>query len=141
AFGIFYDRPFDLLWQTVRQNQVLLADFNPPHPVDYLNPRRLELTPATLLPPVFGRAVLFQPGLRTPYTQSFFSGVRHMLTPNLSLELSALGALGRKVLVNDIINRQRPRYTNNFGDLSYRSNQGSSSYWAGAAVMRYRGRK
>jgi len=61
------------------------------------------------------------------------------LTPNLVLEVSHAGSLGRKLVTADILNRgfsvpftQRPngRFNPEHGDISYRANQGLSNFLA-----------
>jgi hypothetical protein len=141
AYGIFYDRPFDNLWQTLRHNSlqrgtVLLNG----RQWNYLNPERTLPGPLNDRREIYQGVTLFQPGLRTPYAQSAFLGLRHLVTQNLSVELSAMNSLGRELMATDAVNRSFGRANTDLPDLSYRSNQGNSNYYAGAAVVTYRRR-
>jgi hypothetical protein len=69
------------------------------------------------------------------------------LTRDWTLEVNGLGSLGRKLIATDIVNRQfslplsqtaRGRFNPDLPDISYRANQGSSSYHALTALSRYR---
>jgi hypothetical protein len=79
---------------------------------------------------------MFQPGFRTPYTQSFFYGLQQPLGSSWSAEASYLGSLGRKLITDDIVNRAN---ATPLEWIHYRGNQGTSSYNALSAVLRYRG--
>src|SRR6185369_10862980 len=89
---------------------------------------------------------LIDDGLRNGYTQSWFAGVSHQLTESWTFEVNALGALGRRLITTDIVNR--PGADNNFrgynpalGLVAWRSGEGLSNYIAMTAVARYRGRR
>src|SRR6185436_3332347 len=71
------------------------------------------------------------------------------LTDNWTVEVNTLGALGRKLITTDSINRPfsvRPDSLSNpdgrlypaLPPISYRANQGASNYHALAATARYR---
>jgi hypothetical protein len=144
AYGVFYDRPFDNLWQTLRHNAVQLGTvfFNFGQTFNYLaSPRS---TPAAMTnvsrDEIFTRVSLFQPGLRTPYVQSYFLGARWFWTRNLSFEAEAFGSLGRELMATDTINRLA-QPGNVLPIVSYRSNQGNSNYSAGAAVLTWRSKR
>jgi len=158
AYGIFYDRPFDNLWQRLRANSIVLGSF----PItasrtEYLTPVAQLLTAfrETRFAQDFPEPTLYQTDLRDAYVHSYFLGVQHPLTDTLTLEVSGLGALGRKLITTDLVNRSFSQpidpvdfATNPFGrfnpalpDVSYRSNQGNSSYQALAVTARYRGRR
>jgi len=152
AYGIFYDRPFENLWQNLRNNNVVLAGF----PISTFRTNYLAAIPAALaglegrrfstdFPPL----TLFQPNLRDAYVQSWFFGVQQGLGENWTIEVNAQGALGHKLITTDAVNRpfSRPidfaanpdgRLNPSLPPLSYRANQGASSYNALAAVARYR---
>jgi hypothetical protein len=88
----------------------------------------------------------FQPRFRSPYVQSFFGGLQKRITNSIAAEVEYAGSLGHELLTTDIINRSVPnisncsfvgfnlvchfRYNDQFGDLDYRGNQGSSSHHA-----------
>jgi hypothetical protein len=79
---------------------------------------------------------LFQPRFRSPYVQSFFGGLQKRISNSIAAEVEYVGSLGRELVTTDIINRsvhpctQDCRYNNDFGDLDYRANQGSSTHHA-----------
>jgi hypothetical protein len=141
AYGLFYDRPFDNLWQTIRHNSLQQGTvFLNGRSWDYLNPAQPLPGPLAQRREIFQGITLFQPGFRTPYVQSAFVSLRRMLTRNLSLEVSGMNSLGRKLIATDTVNRGFDRASTDFPDISYRSNQGNSNYYGGAAVLAYRGR-
>ena len=152
AYGIFYDRPFDNLWQNLRNNNLVLGTF--PYRGS-ANPDGYLADVSSVLPAYegnpfstdFPQITLFDPNLRTGYAQNFFFGMQREVTENWNVELNVLGALGRKLITTDVINRQFSlpleqttggRFNPTLPDLSYRAGQGSSSYYALTAVSRYR---
>jgi hypothetical protein len=145
AYGIFYDRPFDNLWQNVRTNNFALPSFNLTGTTNYLAPVSEQLK--TLRPQIinsdFPNITLLDPGLRDAYVHSYFFGVQQQVKDNWSVEVNTLGSLGRKLIVTDIVNRNySDRYNPDVGPISYRAGQGLSNYQALTAVARYRaGRK
>jgi hypothetical protein len=155
AYGTFYDRPFDNLWQNLRSNSIVLGGFRIAAPrTDYL------ASPASLLPGFrntnlaqdFPNITLYQPGLRSAYVHSYFFGVQRQLAESMTLEVNTLGSLGRKLITTDLINRaysvpldpdnflQNPfgRYNPAVPSVAYRSNQGLSSYNALTVLARRR---
>jgi len=88
--------------------------------------------------------------LRIPYTGSWFASAQQQITGRLSAELSTSGALARKLIANDLVNRECSLGCSvsapvNFGrlnaslpDILYRSNSGSSDYAALGLLARYR---
>jgi hypothetical protein len=153
GYGIYYDAPFDNLWQTLRNNNVVLASdtsFN--GPIDFLQPvagLAASLSGVTASQDgSFPRPTLFQPGLRNGYVQSFFLGIKQQWTENFTLEVNGLGSLGRELLTTDVVNREFSfpgTFQNLFGylnpslpSIAYRANQGFSDYYAMTVVGRYR---
>jgi TonB-dependent receptor-like protein len=153
AYGIFYDRPFDNLWLNLRSNNLVIAPFlrNPPTPLNYLAPVQSILKEfeghdfSKTLP----QPTLYQPGIRNPYVHSYFLNVERKLSDTLVIEVGGLGSLGRKLITTDSINREDsvPRVEENYfrgrlnpdlPPISYRANQGASSYHALTATARYR---
>jgi hypothetical protein len=67
-----------------------------------------------------------------------FLGIEHRLSNGLALELDGLGSLGRKLITTDAVNRRTASYRPVYENVYYRANQGLSSYYALAAVARYR---
>jgi hypothetical protein len=148
GYGIFYDRPFDNLWQNLRNNNVVLPLVTlPAGRTDYLMPLPPSAFAGVRVSSPLPNLTMSEPGLRNPYVQRYFLGVQQRLTENLVLELNGLGALGRRLLTTDIVNRQFT--TENFPDgrlnvsmpdIAYRGSQGSSSYHALTASLAYRAR-
>ena len=73
AFGTFYDRPFDNLWENVRSNNVILPLLTlPAGPVNYLTPVASQL--ATFrgqnISSEFPDLTLVDPNLRNGYARS-----------------------------------------------------------------------
>jgi hypothetical protein len=77
---------------------------------------------------------LFQPGLRTPYVDSWFLGIDQPIATPLTLEVNYAGSLGRKLLTTDTVNRGSAGP----GPIQYRANQGTSSYNSLSAILRFR---
>ena len=152
AYGIFHDRPFDNLWQNLRNNSFVLGTFRyrpSADPDGYLAaiPSVLPAYQGSTFSMDFPQLTLFDPNLRTGYAQNFFVGVQRDVTASWNIELNLLGALGRKLITTDIVNRQFSlpldettggRLNPALPDISYRAGQGSSSYYALTAVSRYR---
>ncbi len=157
GYGIYYEAPFDNLWQTLRNNNVVLAAADQGSfggPVNFLQPVAAIAAslPLGSLAPVnggdFPRPTLFQPGFRNGYVQSFFLGVQQQWTEKFSLEVNGLGSLGRELVTTDLINRlyslpfsaQNPEgyFTTAVPTIAYRANQGLSDYYALTLVGRYR---
>jgi hypothetical protein len=146
GYGIFYDRPFDDLWQKVRSNNIDLALFTLSGVVNYLSPVSTVLTNlgGNIVPTSSFGLALTDPALRNGYAQSFFFGVDHQVTRNLTVELNTLGALGRRLITTDDVNRQfttevgTGRFNESLTDILWRSGQGSSDYNAFTALVRYR---
>ena len=145
AYGIFYDRPFDNLWQNVRSNRWLLpfVTFRGAFS-DYLSPVSSALERIQALPEAqiaaeisdFPDVTLIDPNLRSGYAQTYFLGVQQQLWDNWVAEVNGAGSLGRKLVLTDRWNRDHrvPRH----GSVSYRSSQGLSNYQALSLVARYR---
>ncbi len=145
AYGTFYDRPFDNLWENVRNNNFILPVLTlPAGPVNYLAPVADQLATfrGQKIPSAFPDLTLVDPNLRSGYARSYFAGVQQSVTANFTLEVNALGSYGRQLITTDIINRDfstlAGRYNPNLPDIAYRANQGFSDYNALTAVARYR---
>jgi len=150
GFGLFYDRPFDNLWQNVRSNGIVLPLYVVPAGfTNYLAPI------STVLPLYkdqsrdsdFPGLTLMDPRLRNGYSETAFIGVQQHLRENLTVEVNGTAARGRRLITSDIINRQfttadsypgRPNEA--LPDVAYRSSQGKSSYTALSTLARYRWR-
>jgi hypothetical protein len=149
AYGIFYDRPFDNLWENLRNNNLIVpaslrltltaGRFN------YLAPVSTVLS--GLAPQVinadFPEMTLVNKDLRNGYAQSYFAGVQHRVTNNLTVEVNGLGTYGRRLITTDIVNRDFStpsggRFNDNIPQIAYRSDQGFSDYNALTTLVRYR---
>jgi outer membrane receptor protein involved in Fe transport len=145
GYGIFYDAPFDNLWQNIRDNNIILPSASiGSAPFNYLQPVSNVLPQGPFLPSNFPKLTLIDPKLRNGYAQDFFVGVQHSLRDNLTVELTGNGALGRRLITTDLVNRQftelagTGRPNENFPDISWRSGQGISDYYALTSLVKYR---
>lgn len=142
AYGVYYDRPFDNLWQSVRINGIGRATAgDPPSGTDYLSSLDRIITAPGLNwnreRSFYGSAYAYQQGLRTPYIQSAVVGLSQSFTEHWGLEIAAAGSTGRKLIATDKINRgQQPNGT--LPEIYYRSSQGGSTYSALTARLRMR---
>jgi len=143
AYGLFYDHPFDNLWQTIRNNNVDLPTFPLSGTINYLAPVPTILAGLRPTPADFPNYTMFDPNFRNARVQNYFYGVQQRIADHLSIEMNGQGALGRHLLTTDIINRD---FTTTSGrpdpqipyDVEYRAPQGSSSYQALTAAARLR---
>jgi hypothetical protein len=142
GYGIFYDRPFDNVWQNLRNNNFLFPRGIPARNTNYLDPIAsvLPLYEGSTLTASYRFVTLFQPNLRDAYAQSYFLGAQRQIGEAWFLETSTLGSLGRKLLTTDIVNRSR-QFNPSLDELIYRGNQGISDYNALAVQLRHRGRR
>ena len=147
AFGTFYDRPFDNLWQDLRSNDYVLTQFGIPGSFNYLNPVASVLQGlaqnSTPNPYPFPNVTLVTPHLLNGRTASYFAGIQHRVTSDLTIEVNGLGTYGRNLITTDIINRQFTlpdgnSVNPNLPNVNYRANQGFSNYNALTVVARYR---
>jgi Carboxypeptidase regulatory-like domain/TonB-dependent Receptor Plug Domain len=145
GFGTFYDRPFDNLWENVRNNNLILPLLPvPAGPVNYFAPVATELASfqGQSIPSAFPDLTLVNPNLKSGYARSYFAGVQQRITDNFTLEVNGLGSYGRQLITTDIVNRDfstsTGRYNPNLPDIAYRANQGFSDYNALTAMARYR---
>jgi hypothetical protein len=149
AYGIFYDRPYDNLWQNLRTNNFVLPTFAvTPRTGNYLTPipEQLKNLDGRFIDTSFPNLTLYDQSSRTAYVQSYFFGVQQQVTDNWTIEINGLGSLGRKLIVSDIVNRSYSngfsRFNDNLDNITYRASQGLSNYNALTALARYRaGRK
>lgn len=153
GWGVFYDRPFDNLWENVRNNNLALATF------DYQNGSGGYLAP---IPQALSRYVnqpvqtdfpgltMFQRNWKTGYAMTDFLGLQREVGENWSVEVAGIGSLDRHLLTTDQVNRPfsilasaagpdnfNRSYNPNLPMIAYRGSQGASSYNALTAVARY----
>jgi hypothetical protein len=145
GFGTFYDRPFDNLWENVRDNNLILPVLQlPAGQTNFLAPVSsvLQTFQGQTVASTFPDLTLVDPNLRNGRVKSYFAGVQQRITGNLELEVNGLGSYGRSLITTDVINRSfstlAGRYNNALPDIAYRANQGFSDYNALTAVLRYR---
>ena len=149
GYGIYYDRPFDNLWLNSSLNNAVMASTSLGRTVDFLQPLASILNSATVNRSPDELAItLYQPRLRTPYSQSIFASLQHSLSRNFLAETNYTGSLGRRLLTTDLVNRQYStclpgfalnncRYNRAYDDeFAYEANQGFSSYHAFTASLR-----
>lgn len=152
SYGIFYDRPFDNLWENLRNNNFTTASFpiSSTGPFNYLQPVLNILSSYVGYPysNSFPNLVLYQPGLRDGYAQNFFLGLQYRLGQNFSLEVNGLGSLGRRLITTDLVNRKNSvpysvtsitgQFNASLPEISYRGSQGQSDYGGLTIVARQR---
>ncbi len=145
AFGTFYDRPFDNLWENLRNNGIVLPLLSlPAGPTNFLGPVDSVIAGIKNQPLTsdFPDLTLIDPGLKNGLVKSYFAGIQERFTNQLSLEVNGLGSYGSRLITTDIVNRDfstlAGRYNPNLPDIAYRSGQGSSNYNALATVLRYK---
>jgi len=145
GYGIFFDRPFDNLWENLRNNSFILPLLTlPSRQINYLAPISNVLAgfQGQSLTGNFPDLTFVDPGLKNGYAHSYFAGVQHRVGDNLALEVNALGTYGRRLITTDIVNRDftlpTGRINPNLPDIAYRAAQGFSNYNALTGVVRYR---
>jgi Carboxypeptidase regulatory-like domain/TonB-dependent Receptor Plug Domain len=150
GYGIFYDGTFDNLWENVANNNIEVAAFSPNGVVPYLEPlsQVVASLPGLNIQQSLSMLTLFQPGLRTPYVQSFFLGVQNQAAHGLTIEVNGAGSLSRQLLDTDIVNRNfsvpgidsaiASRLQPSLAEIYYLGNQGDSDYLGMTAQARYR---
>ncbi|HZL56196.1 MAG TPA: hypothetical protein VFC21_03900, partial [Bryobacteraceae bacterium] len=148
GFGIFYDRPFDNLWQTASQNNILVPFYSVSSVTNYLAPVASTLPLYANQAPAnnFPGLTLLDPRLRNGYSQSSFIGVQQQVNDNLTVEVDGTSALGRRLITTDVVNRTYTiptpqgavRPNESLPDVSWRSSQGISDYYAFSTLVRYR---
>lgn len=144
SYGIFYDRPFDNLWQNLRNNDFILPQVTlTGTTTNYTGPVQsiIDTLAGRSLAANFPSLTLMDPNLRNGRVHSYFAGIQHRLAERMTLEVNALGSYGRRLITTDVVNRDfstvNGRYNNGLPDISYRSGQGYSNYNALSAALRY----
>jgi hypothetical protein len=146
--GLYYDRPFDNLWENVRNNNFILPLLAITAPkTNYLAPVQTELSnfAGVALNSDFPDLTLMDPNLKNGRVLSYFLGIEHRFSSNLTLEVNGTGSYGRHLITTDIVNRDfstlAGQFNNALPEIAYRSGQGFSDYNALASVLRYRSRR
>ena len=153
GFGIFFDRPFDNLWDVNSNNIVIPAPILCQTSLNLCaattaNPSGYLAATGTMLSMLRGQPIgaqtfppltLIDPHLKNGYTQSYFLGLQKHLFDSWDFELNTLGALGRRLVTSDVVNRSQA-FNATLPEILWRSSQGLSDYNALSAVARYHSR-
>jgi len=111
SYGGYFDRPFDNLWQTARNNSYAFVSANPESPlrIDLANAlpgvltilgrSRLQLSPD--VPAV----TMFDTVLRAPRVHAYFAGARLELA-SWAMEMDYLGSRANTLIATDSVNRE-----------------------------------
>jgi hypothetical protein len=149
GYGTYYDRPFDNLWQNIRNNSMVLATSFFAGAMIVPVTGALPLLHNLEADRTFTRINLFDANLRSPRIHSYFLGLQHQAARSLVVEVNGLGSLGRGLISTDVVNRDYSvapvPLENPFGNFNpslpavyYRANQGFSDYSALSVSARYR---
>lgn len=147
GFGIYYDRPFDNLWENVRNNNFILPLLPLSGKTNYLAPvaSELENFAGTSLNSDFPDLTLIDPNLKNGRVYSYFAGIEQRFSPRLTLDVDGMGSYGRRLITTDIVNRDFSTLNGSYNpalpEIAYRAGQGFSNYNALASVLRYRTRR
>ena len=154
GYGIFHDRQFDNIWQTIRNNNyVQLLGQLDPVPRYYLKPFEplVEALPSLPVREGFPEITFFEP-MTTPRVHSAFVGIQHVLTGSLFLEANFTASRSRNLLSTDRVNRKdtvlvppgevsEGRLNPELPDLIYRANQARSDFHGLSVLARHSGRR
>jgi hypothetical protein len=154
GYGIFYDQPFDNLWQEVSNNGVQAPLLASVPRVNYLNMNPQTAAAGSFFPSLTTSPdlTMFDPNFRNGRVQSYFYGISRGFGKGWLFEVDGSGALGRHLVTTDMINRDftspcqagtyecRQNAAAFLDDVEYHAPQGSSSYQALSALARYRTR-
>ena len=150
AAGVYTDRPFDNLWQTIRNNDYLqlLSPLTPAtrNYTDVVSV--LKSLPSLQLHPDSIDVTTYSSGFSTPRVLNWMAGLQRSIGSRYLVEGDYLGSSSSSLVTTDRLNRQNSvpftgsssiiRFVPNLGDILYRANQGSSQYSAFTALLRYR---
>ena len=151
GYGIFYDPPFDNIWQNTRSNGLALVEYATPQntssnylaPIASVLPSYASQTPGVLASSSIPNITLVDPNLRNGYAQNAFLGVQESIGESLTFELNGTASLGRRLITTDLLNRQ---FTTTVGtgrpnealpNVDWRSSQANSDYTALSAIVKY----
>ena len=110
GFGLFYDRPFDNLWQNVQSNNISLPLYSVSSH-DELSAARIGGA-SFICQSASGARRLSASDSDGPEASqrlcgdSFSSAYSIRFPENLTLEVNGTGSLGRRLITSDIVNRQ-----------------------------------
>jgi hypothetical protein len=141
AYGLFFDRPFDNLWQNVRNNNFVLPNFLAAGG-NYLEPVKDVLKKYEGQPYAsdFPLVTKVDGALANGYAQTAFTGLEYRWAQSWTAQVSGVAALGRKLLTTDIWNRGGENHQPGLPLVFWRSSQGLSNYYGLAVGFDYRSR-
>ncbi len=143
GYGVFQDRLFGSLWQGVRNNGILLGTFSTGGATgyDFLRPvpDQIAALSGQRFDDSFPPVTAIRSRLRAPRIHSYFAGTQWRPTPGLLVEWNATGSTGRRLITNDV--RNRNRFDNpSLPEINWRDHQGSSQYWSLQSSIRWQHR-
>jgi outer membrane receptor protein involved in Fe transport len=153
SYGIFYDRPYDNLWQMVSANRQVYESWSlTGQTIASYSP--LAAAAKGVLQPLneYHYPQMFQPGIGNPMVQSSYMGVQQKLSDGFSFEVNVLASRARRLWSTDVVNRpyslaltpagyfNNPSAVNDsaYGYIDYTANQGLSNYQAFTSTVRFR---
>lgn len=136
GFGLFYDRLFDNLWLNATNNSFV---FPSPVAVSTYLPISSALQSYSNGGFVtdFPNLTAFQPHLHNGYAEDFFLGIQSEPIRGWLVEVNGAGSLGRRLITNDVINRNS-LLNSSLPAIEYLSDQGLSDYYSLSVVTRWR---
>jgi hypothetical protein len=155
AWGIYFDRAFDNLWQGLRNNRMALATFAPPRQTDYLRPAADAMAgyPLVQVSRDFPNITMIDTGWKNGRVLSHFIALERQIRVGWVLQAQISGNRGDNLVTTDVVNRpftltpeQAGRQNNQrrinpqLPLIAYRGNQGYSTYHALTGSATYRGR-
>jgi hypothetical protein len=142
AYGIFYDRPFDNLWQNHRNNNIVDATLVYRGAADNYLPAVNALRSSAVQPfgTDFPQPLFFDPNFSTGYAQQYFINLEHRTGGAVTFSVSGSGSQGRRLITTDIVNRS-PASDAVVRQIAYRAPQGKSSYHALSVLTRWNSRR
>jgi len=136
GFGLFYDRLFDNQWLNATNNSFVFA--SPVSVPTYLPvAAALQFYSSNAFVSDFPNLSVIQPHLHDAYAQDLFLGIQSEPITNWFVELNGAGSLGRRLITNDVINRNSV-LNSSMPAMQYLSNQGLSDYYSLSLVTRWR---
>jgi hypothetical protein len=143
GFGIYYDRLYDNLWLNARNNSFVFPD-----PFNVVVQNRLApvfaVTPLYSEQPLKAQFPVAVTSLQSPlsigYAEHLFLGIQEQLTNRWSIEVNGAGALGRRLVTNDLLNWQKidnPALP----PIAWLGSEGLSDYYSLNLAARWRGRQ
>jgi len=106
SYGIFYDRPYDNLWQMVSANRQVYESWSVTGNTIASWSPAAAAAQGTLQPVnEYHYPQMFQPGIGNPTIQSAYVGVQQKLSDGFSLEINVLTSHARRLWSTDVVNR------------------------------------